>query len=93
MPARPRPAASRPNITVKPETGNNFDVGAKFAVGRVSGGAYAFVNQYQNFIAQDLVVATTPAGPLAQATNFADVRIARRRAVGRRADRARAAAC
>ena len=64
-----------PNITVKPETGNNFDIGAKFAVGRVSGGAYAFVNQYQNFIAQDLVVAVTPAGPLAQATNFGDVRI------------------
>lgn len=64
-----------PNITVKPETGNNFDVGAKFAVGRVSGGAYAFVNQYQNFIAQDIVVATTSAGPLAQAINFGDVRI------------------
>ena len=64
-----------PNIKVKPETGNNFDIGAKFAVGRVSGGAYAFVNQYQNFIAQDLVVATTPGGPLAQATNFGDVRI------------------
>ena len=76
-----------PNVTVKPETGNNFDVGAKFAVGRVSGGAYAFVNQYQNFIAQDLVVATTPAGPLAQATNFADVRISRRGAGARRADR------
>lgn len=64
-----------PNIKVKPEVGNNFDVGAKFAVGRVTGGAYAFVNRYKNFIAQDLVVATTPAGPLAQAINFADVRI------------------
>lgn len=64
-----------PNVLVKPEVGNNFDIGAKFRVGRVSGGAYAFLNQYQNFIAQDLVVATTPAGPLAQATNYADVRI------------------
>lgn len=64
-----------PNITVKPETGNNFDVGAKFAIGRVTGGVYGFLNQYQNFIAQDLVVATTPSGPLAQAINFADVRI------------------
>ena len=64
-----------PNVKVKPETGNNFDAGAKFAVGRVSGGAYFFVNQYQDFIAQDLVVATTPSGPLAQATNYADVRI------------------
>ncbi len=64
-----------PNVLVKPEVGNNFDVGAKFRFGRLSGGAYAFLNQYQNFIAQDLVVATTPAGPLAQATNYADVRI------------------
>ncbi|MEZ5293642.1 MAG: TonB-dependent receptor [Vicinamibacterales bacterium] len=64
-----------PNIKVKPETGNNFDVGAKFATGRVTGGIYGFVNQYKNFIAQDLVVATTSAGPLAQAVNFGDVRI------------------
>ena len=64
-----------PNVTVRPETGNNFDTGAKFAVGRVSGGAYFFLNQYQDFIAQDLVVAVGPAGPLSQATNYADVRI------------------
>ena len=64
-----------PNVLVKPETGNNFDTGAKFAAGRVSGGAYFFVNQYHDFIAQDLVVATSPAGPLAQTTNYADVRI------------------
>jgi outer membrane receptor protein involved in Fe transport len=64
-----------PNVLVKPETGNNFDTGAKFAIGRISGGAYFFVNQYYDFIAQDLVVATTSSGPLAQATNYADVRI------------------
>ena len=64
-----------PNVTVRPETGNNFDTGAKFVVGRVSGGAYFFLNQYQDFIAQDLVVAVGPAGPLSQATNYADVRI------------------
>jgi outer membrane receptor protein involved in Fe transport len=64
-----------PNIEVKPETGTNFDVGTKFAAGRVRGGAYLFVNQYKNFIAQDLVVAITPSGPLAQTVNFADVRI------------------
>jgi hemoglobin/transferrin/lactoferrin receptor protein len=64
-----------PNVRVRPEIGNNFDLGARFRVGRVSGGAYAFVNQYQDFIAQDLVVATTPAGPLSQAINYADVRI------------------
>ena len=64
-----------PNVLVRPETGNNFDTGAKFSVGRVSGGAYVFVNQYRDFIAQDLVVAVGPSGPLAQATNYADVRI------------------
>ncbi|OFW22188.1 MAG: hypothetical protein A3H97_04835 [Acidobacteria bacterium RIFCSPLOWO2_02_FULL_65_29] len=64
-----------PNVRVAPERGNNFDVGAKFNAPRVSGGAYFFVNQYQDFVAQDLVVAITPAGPLAQATNYADVRI------------------
>ena len=64
-----------PNVLVRPETGTNLDFGAKFRIGRVSGGAYAFVNQYQDFIAQDLVVAVTPSGPLAQAINYADVRI------------------
>lgn len=64
-----------PNIKVKPETGNNFDAGVKFTAGRVSGGVYGFLNQYSNFIAQDIVVATTSSGPLAQAFNFADVRI------------------
>lgn len=65
-----------PNVLVKPEIGNNVDAGAKFRRGAVTGGAYVFFNRYQDFIAQDLVVAVTPAGPLAQATNFADVRIA-----------------
>ena len=64
-----------PNVKVKPETGNNFDAGAKFSQGRVSGGAYLFVNQHKNFVAQDLAVAATASGPLAQATNYADVRI------------------
>jgi outer membrane receptor protein involved in Fe transport len=64
-----------PNVTVKPEQGNNFDAGAKFNDPRISGGAYVFVNQYQDFIVQDLTTATTPAGPLVQTTNYADVRI------------------
>ncbi len=64
-----------PNVTVQPEQGNNFDVGAKFSLRRVSGGAYLFVNQFKDFIVQDLAAATTPAGPLVQATNYADVRI------------------
>ena len=64
-----------PNVKVEPETGNNFDTGFKFNAGRMTGGAYYFLNQYQNFIAQDLVVAANAAGKLAQATNYADVRI------------------
>ncbi len=64
-----------PNVTVEPETGNNFDAGLKFRAGRVSGGAYYFLNQYRNFIAQDLVVAANSSGALAQATNYGDVRI------------------
>jgi hemoglobin/transferrin/lactoferrin receptor protein len=64
-----------PNVTVEPETGNNFDAGVKFRSGSFSGGAYYFFNQYQNFIAQDLVVASNSSGPLAQARNFGNVRI------------------
>jgi hemoglobin/transferrin/lactoferrin receptor protein len=63
-----------PNIQVKPETGTNVDVGAKFALGRVTGGLYGFLNQYSNFISQEFV-ATTASGPLAQSINFGDVRI------------------
>jgi hemoglobin/transferrin/lactoferrin receptor protein len=64
-----------PNVKVAPETGSNFDAGVKFRLPEVSGGVYVFLNQYKNFVAQDLVVATTPTGGLAQATNYADVRI------------------
>jgi outer membrane receptor protein involved in Fe transport len=64
-----------PNVKLEPEQGNNVDAGAKFNLPRVSGGTYFFVNQYSNFIVQDLTTAITPAGPLVQTTNFADVRI------------------
>jgi outer membrane receptor protein involved in Fe transport len=64
-----------PNVTLKPEQGNNVDAGAKFNLPRISGGAYFFVNQYTDFIVQDLTTAMTPAGPLVQTTNYADVRI------------------
>jgi hemoglobin/transferrin/lactoferrin receptor protein len=64
-----------PNIEVKPETGNNFDAGVKFRAGKVTGGAYYFLNQYQNFIAQDMPVATNASGVLTQATNYGDVRV------------------
>ena len=64
-----------PNVTLEPEQGHNVDAGAKFNFPRISGGAYFFVNQYSNFIVQDLPAAVTPSGPLVQTTNYADVRI------------------
>ncbi len=65
-----------PNVTVQPEVGTNLDLGTKVRAGRLSGGAYVFVNHYEHFIAQDVFVATTPARtPLAQAINYTDVRI------------------
>lgn len=64
-----------PNVTVKPEKGNNFDAGAKFNVGTWTGGAFFFLNRYTDFIASELVIARTAAGPLTRATNFANVRI------------------
>jgi hemoglobin/transferrin/lactoferrin receptor protein len=64
-----------PNVRLEPEKGHNVDAGAKFTFPRISGGAYFFVNQYSNFIVQDLTTAVTPSGQLVQTTNFADVRI------------------
>ncbi len=64
-----------PNVKLEPEKGHNVDAGAKFNFPRVSGGAYFFVNQYTDFIVQDLTTAVTPSGPLVQTTNYADVRI------------------
>ena len=64
-----------PNVKVKPEQGNNLDGGATFRFRHISGGAYLFLNQYKDFVVQDLTTAMTPAGPLVQTTNYADVRI------------------
>jgi outer membrane receptor protein involved in Fe transport len=64
-----------PNVKVKPERGNNFDAGTKYNYSRISGGVYVFLNQYKDFVVQDLTTAITPSGPLVQATNYADVRI------------------
>lgn len=64
-----------PNVTVKPEKGNNFDAGAKINVGSWVGGAFFFLNQYRDFISSELVIAQTAVGPLTRATNFANVRI------------------
>ena len=75
-----------PNVTVEPETGNNFDAGVKFRAGSFSGGAYYFFNQYQNFIAQDLVVASNAVRPAGAGAQLRQRSHHRRRAVGRDAD-------
>jgi outer membrane receptor protein involved in Fe transport len=64
-----------PNVLVKPEKGDNFDAGAKIDIASWTGGAFFFLNRYSDFIASELVIAQTAAGPLTRATNFANVRI------------------
>ena len=76
-----------PNVKVEPETGNNFDAGVKFRAGSFSGGAYYFLNQYQNFIAQDLVVASNAVGSARAGAKLRQRARHRRRAVGRDAGR------
>ena len=63
-----------PNVTVEPETGNNFDIGAKVHAGRTTGSLAYFVNRYANFISTE-VVSNAPAGSISQAINLASVRI------------------
>lgn len=63
-----------PSIRVDPETGDNFDMGARFRSGRVSASVAAFRNRYHEFISTE-VVSEAPAGLLSRAVNFAEVRI------------------
>jgi len=63
-----------PNMTVRPEVGNNVDIGLNVRSGRLAGSVSYFHNTYDGFISTE-IVATTPSGPLSQAINFSDVRI------------------
>lgn len=63
-----------PNVTVKPETGNNVDVGLKLRGSRYAASVSYFNNTYHGFISTE-IVAQTPSSPLSQAINFTDVRI------------------
>ena len=63
-----------PNITVRPETGNNVDLGVKLRTRRFSGSFSYFNNSYDGFISTEIVSNGT-SGPLSQAINFSDVRI------------------
>ncbi|MCX6543675.1 MAG: TonB-dependent receptor [Acidobacteria bacterium] len=66
--------AIAPNVTVRPETGDNVDVGLKIRRGRYAASAGYFTNTYHGFISTE-IVSQTPSGPLSQAINFSDVRI------------------
>ncbi len=63
-----------PNVTVRPETGNNIDVGARIHTERVVASAVYFHNLYDDFISTE-IVADSPAGTISQAVNLARVRI------------------
>lgn len=64
-----------PNINVKPEKGDNLDLGVKIRSGRVSEQISYFRNTYHGLISQEFV-ATLPGNSfLAQAVNFSKVRI------------------
>jgi outer membrane receptor protein involved in Fe transport len=66
--------AIAPNMAVRPEVGNNVDLGLSLRSGRLAGSVSYFHNTYDGFISTE-IVATTPSGPLSQARNFSDVRI------------------
>jgi outer membrane receptor protein involved in Fe transport len=63
-----------PNVQVEPETGHNVDLGLRLRSARYAASVGYFNNTYHGFISQE-IVSRTPADPLAQAINFADVRI------------------
>jgi len=63
-----------PNVTVRPETGDNIDVGLKLRGSRYAASVSYFTNTYHGFISTE-IVAKTPSSPLSQAVNFSDVRI------------------
>ncbi len=63
-----------PNMAVKPEIGDNVDVGARLTFKRVAAAVSYFNNTYHGFISTE-IVSQTSSGPLSQAINFSDVRI------------------
>jgi outer membrane receptor protein involved in Fe transport len=64
------------NTQVKPETGINVDVGAKLRTGRYTSSFTYFNNTYRNYISTEFIAqAPAPTGLIAQALNFAKLRI------------------
>lgn len=64
------------NSLVKPETGINVDVSAKWRTSHYAASLNYFNNNYSNFISTEFIArAPAPTGLIAQAVNFAKVRI------------------
>lgn len=64
-----------PNITVKPETGINFDTGLRIRKARYAASFSYFNNNYRNFISTEIVSQSPSIGLILQAINFAKLRI------------------
>ncbi len=64
-----------PNTTVKPETGINIDLSARYRTTRYQANVTYFNNNYRNFISQEFIANAPGLGLVAQALNFAKVRI------------------
>ncbi len=64
-----------PNVQVKPETGNNVDVGARVRLPFLSGSVAYFHNTYDNFISTEFVATAADGDSIYQAINLAKVRI------------------
>ena len=67
-----------PNITVKPETGHNVDVGTRFRFPYLTGSLSYFNNTYDDFISTEIVASVGSGSSLesiSQAINLAKVRI------------------
>src|SRR5690606_32912687 len=67
---------TQPNVNLKPETSLNYEGGIRTAVGAVSFGATAFLNDYEDFIAQATLGFNPATGLLEfQSQNVASARI------------------
>jgi outer membrane receptor protein involved in Fe transport len=63
-----------PNVQVKPERGDNVDLGLRVRTRSFGGGVFYFNNRYRDFISTEIVT-TAAGGPVSQAVNVSDVRI------------------
>lgn len=64
-----------PNVTVKPETGHNVDVGTRLRFPKFIGSLSYFNNTYRDFISTEVVALLPDSDSVSQAINLARVRI------------------